>query len=319
MSFGHGTVNPTPNFNVKADSHAIRKALDHLIGCDHAALIEIIGNRTGAELKQVVHEYKIEFGRIMHDDIKSKTSGHFEDALLGHIMSRTEYDAWALHHAIAGAGTDDHCLIEILCTRTNAELTAIKAVYKETYGKELEDHIIGDTSGHYKRLLVSLVQAGREENAVPNVEEAMRDARILYEAGEAHWGTDESKFNEMLVVRSRAQIKLINEEYLKIKGADLMTAIEAETSHNLKAGMLAITHSSINMHEYFADKLYHSMKGLGTDDRTLVRIVVSRCEVDMVEIKAEFAVRHHKSLAKYITEDCSGDYKHFLVHLVGLN
>ena len=31
--------------------------------------------------------------------------------------------------------------------------------------------------------------------------------------------------------------------------------------------------------QYFADRLYHSMKGIGTDDTTLVRVVASRCEV----------------------------------------
>ena len=34
-----------------------------------------------------------------------------------------------------------------------------------------------------------------------------------------------------------------------------------------------------NRSTYFAEKLYKSMKGAGTDDSTLVRVVVSRSEV----------------------------------------
>lgn len=37
--------------------------------------------------------------------------------------------------------------------------------------------------------------------------------------------------------------------------------------------------SAKNRPEYFADKLYSAMKGAGTQDSTLIRIVVSRSEV----------------------------------------
>ena len=37
--------------------------------------------------------------------------------------------------------------------------------------------------------------------------------------------------------------------------------------------------SARNRPEYFADKLYKSMKGAGTNDSQLIRIVVSRSEV----------------------------------------
>ena len=32
-------------------------------------------------------------------------------------------------------------------------------------------------------------------------------------------------------------------------------------------------------HDYWAERLYKSMKGLGTSDNMLIRLVVSRCEV----------------------------------------
>ena len=42
------------------------------------------------------------------------------------------------------------------------------------------------------------------------------------------------------------------------------------------------------------------MKGLGTDDDTLCRVVVSRCEVDMVQIKEEFQRLYKQTLGMFI-------------------
>ena len=51
---------------------------------------------------------------------------------------------------------------------------------------------------------------------------------------------------------------------------------------------------------HFALQLHLAMKGLGTDDDTLVRVIVSRSEVDMVQVKEEFQRNFKQSLHDFI-------------------
>lgn len=55
-----------------------------------------------------------------------------------------------------------------------------------------------------------------------------------------------------------------------------------------------------NKAAHFAYQLQKTMKGMGTDDDTLVRVVVSRCEIDMVQIKEEFQKMTGQTLEQYI-------------------
>lgn len=47
---------------------------------------------------------------------------------------------------------------------------------------------------------------------------------------------------------------------------------------------------------YFATTLHKAIKGFGTDDKTLIRIAVSRCEKDMLTIKQEYQRQYANSL-----------------------
>lgn len=51
---------------------------------------------------------------------------------------------------------------------------------------------------------------------------------------------------------------------------------------------------------YFAELLYKAMKGLGTSDKQLIRIIVSRCEKDMIQIKEEFERAYKQPLELWI-------------------
>lgn len=57
----------------------------------------------------------------------------------------------------------------------------------------------------------------------------------------------------------------------------------------------------------FAKALYKSMKGAGTDDSSLMRVVVSRADIDMVQIKQVFLRDYGKTLKSFIS--VSQDYR----------
>lgn len=59
------------------------------------------------------------------------------------------------------------------------------------------------------------------------------------------------------------------------------------------------------------------MQGLGTRDRDLIRLIVSRSEIDLGDIKAAFERMYGKTLLSYVSGDTSGDYKHGLYAIMG--
>ena len=59
------------------------------------------------------------------------------------------------------------------------------------------------------------------------------------------------------------------------------------------------------------------MKGLGTDNEALMRVVTTRAEMDMYYIKQEFATMYRTTLENMIAGDTSGNYRYFLLTLVG--
>ncbi|TKS84514.1 Annexin A4 [Collichthys lucidus] len=311
-----GTVTEAAGFSAEADVQKLREAMKGA-GTNEETIIEVIAHRTIAQRQRIKEAYKQALGKDLADDLSSELSGNFRSVVLGLLMLAPVYDAYELRSAMKGAGTEEACLIDILASRSNAEIRTINAFYKKEYEKSLEDDVCGDTSGMFQRVLVSLLTAGRDESDKVDEAQAVLDAKEIYEAGEARWGTDEVKFLTVLCVRNQNHLMRVFEEYKKISGKDIEESIKREMSGCLEDVFLAIVKCLRSKPAFFAERLYKSMKGLGTTDSILIRIMVARAEIDMLDIKAQFLKMYGKTLYSFIKGDTSGDYRKILLELCG--
>lgn len=310
----HGTVGDFDGFDAQQDCEVLQKAMKGL-GTDEANIIEVVAHRSNAQRQELKKTFAQMWGKDLIDALKSELGGHFEDAILALFKKPDEFDAWCMHDAMKGAGTTESTLIEIMSSRSNDEIKALIAQYKKLYKEDLAKDLQSETSGYFGRLLYSLAQAARSEGEDVCNDKAREDAQALFDAGEKSWGTDESRFNVVLASRSFQQLELIFKEYETISNKTIDQAIKSEMSGDVQDGMLAIVKCAYYKPIYFAERLYKSMKGAGTNDKALIRVMVSRSEVDLVEIKAAFEQMYEQSLEQFINDDISGDYKRLMVEI----
>uniref|UniRef100_A0A671NGB0 Annexin n=1 Tax=Sinocyclocheilus anshuiensis TaxID=1608454 RepID=A0A671NGB0_9TELE len=294
---GRGTVKPHSGFNANNDAEVLYKAMKGL-GTDEDAILQLLTARSNAQRQEIKAAYKTLHGKDLVDNLMSELGGKFESLIATLMTPPIMYEVTCLRDAIKGAGTDEKVLVEILASRSPNEVNQIKSLYKREHNDDLEEDVTGDTGGHFKRMLVVLLQA-------------------LFVAGEQKYGTDEGQFITILGNRSNAHLRRVFEEYRRLSGYEIEESIQRETSGTLQEVLLAVVKCARSVPGYFADSLYGAMKGAGTDDQTLIRIMVSRSEVDMLDIRAEFRKRFATSLHKMIQGDTSGDYRKALLLLCG--
>uniref|UniRef100_A0A8C5BQB8 Annexin n=1 Tax=Gadus morhua TaxID=8049 RepID=A0A8C5BQB8_GADMO len=303
-----GTVRPFVNFNPKSDAEFLNKAMKG-IGTDEDAVLMLLTARSNGQRQEIKEAYKKSYKKDLVSHLKSELDGLFESLIVALMTPPILYDASLLNKALKGAGTNDEVLIEVLASRSPERLKEVIKTYKKEFGGKLEKDIMSDTSGHYEKLLLVLLQGSREEGV--NEGKIEKDAKDLFEAGASKVGTDEEVFISILGKRSHEHLRLVFAAYKKLAGTDIEESIKSETTGNLENLMVAI--GEVNtLKGFFTDRA-------GTDDGTLIRVMVSRSEVDMLDIREVFCQTYKVSLYNTIQEDTKGDYGKALLYLCGGN
>lgn len=306
------TIHPNPEFDAEAAAQELRDSMKGL-GTDEEQIIAVLVRHSLSQRLDIKSKFKTMFGEDLTEGLKSELGGNFEDAVVAMMTDLPTYLAQQLRGAMKGAGTDEETLIEILCSSSNDEIKAISEAYDQEFGRSLEEDLMSETSGHFKRLLVAQCNADRDESSTADFAKADLDAKDIFEAGEGQFGTDESTFNMVLCARSPAQLRATFDAYSQVTDGDIEDAIKSETSGILQDGYLAIVKYYKDSSAFFAERLYNSMKGAGTNDSTLIRLVITRSECDLAVVANVFSSMYEQSLSEFISSDCSGDYKRLLI------
>lgn len=309
------SVPPTP-ISPREDVVCLHKAFKGF-GCDTTTVVNILAHRDAMQRGLIQQEYRALYSEDLLHRLSKELSGKLENAVLLWMQDPAARDAIVVRQALQPDTLDLRAATEVICSRTPSQIQIFKQIYHSRFGSYLEHDLERHASGDHKKLLLAYVRIQRYEGFEVDRMAAENDAKALYKAGEKRLGTDENTFIRVFSERSRAQLAAVDAAYTSMYGHSLEKAIKKETSGLFGYALLTILRCAENPAKYFAKVLRKAMKGLGTDDTTLIRVIVTRTELDMQYIKAEYEKKYKKPLVDAVHSETSGHYRSFLLALLG--
>ena len=278
-------------------------------------VIEIISNTDLPTRLSIAQYYETAYGNKLQDDLNKKLSSKFRDLVIDLFLSPTDLDVEIIKRAVKGFGVTEVPIVEILTSRPKWMIDDLKVAYKNNTGKELSQDLEKKFSGNLRRNILTLLNADRSNNTQPNKSECENDSEILKKNKESSWFDDQKIFDNIFAKKSPEELVIIARYYFKKTGTALCDVINKKFSGKNKNVMNEILYNIINPSEMFADKINSALKGLGTDTNTLNRILATRNEIDMIDIREIYFIKYNKKLVDAIKSDTSGDYQTLCVYL----
>ena len=284
---------------------------------DENAIIKLLANRNNVMRQQLRNYYNQKYKRDLVTDLKAELDGKFETAIVALLDDPFIYDAKTLHKAMKGVGTDTDACIEIICTRPNWYLKNIMTAYTNLTGGDLIKDLKSEVQlmGNTGTLLCTLLQCQRSENPNPNKETIEKYADDLIKGGIQRLGTDEKLFMDILTKTSTPELQLLIDIYQKKAGESLLASIDKEFIGDVKKTLKTIIYANTTPSEYFASRVNEAITSAGKKDELLMRILITRDEVDMPKIKECYKATYGKDMVESVKGATFGDYQNLLVEL----
>ncbi|CAL5196333.1 unnamed protein product [Lathyrus oleraceus] len=303
------------HFTPEDDAIVLYKAVKGC-GTDESAIIAIMGHRNATQRQQIRQIYEDMYEEDLIKRLESELSGNFEKAMYRWILEPSDCYAVLANAALKNVSRDYHVIVEIASVLKPEELVNVRRAYQYRFHHSLEEHVAAHTSGYFRQFLVGLVSSFRYDGDYIHPSLAKYEAEILHEAIQNKNGNLDEVIR-ILTTRSKKQLKATFNRYRDDHGYSISKRLLNEESDEfLKAAHVAIR--CIDDHKKYYEKVLRgALKRIGTDEDELTRVVVTRAEKDLKDIKELYYHRNSVRLEDAVASEISGDYKRFLVTLIG--
>ncbi|XP_051142076.1 annexin-like protein RJ4 [Andrographis paniculata] len=304
--------NPSP----VADAEAIRKATKGF-GTDEKAIIAILGRRNFVQRKLIRHAYQDLYQEDLVKVLESELHGDFERAVYRWILDPEDRDAVLLNVAVKKKPVDHRVVVELSCVTSPEEFLGIKRAYQARFKHSLEEDVAEHTVGDLRQLLVGLVSVYRYHTEEKNAKLADKEADVLHNAIIKDKAFNHEEVVRIVTTRSKAQVVATLNRYKDEQGISITKHLREDLSSEFLSALRTAIKCIDDPKKYFEKTIRHALKRAGTDEDALTRVVVTRAEKDLREIKDLYYKRNSVALEQAVAKETSGDYKAFLLTLLG--
>nr|ACU23333.1 unknown [Glycine max] len=299
------------------DSERLRKAFQGF-GTDEKAVILVLGHRNAQQRKKIGETYQQLYNESLVDRLHSELSGDFRNAVILWTYDPPERHARLAKDALKAKKGIKHLqvLVEIACASTPNHLVAVRQAYCSLFDCSLEEDIIASVAPALRKLLVSLVSSFRYDKVAVNLEVAKEEASKLHEAINSKQ-LDNDHIIWILSTRNLFQLRETFACYNNLYGNTLEQDIKKCGNGDLESFLHTVIWCIDCPEKHFAKVVRDSIVGFGTDEDSLNRAIVTRAEIDLLNVRFEYANVYKSSLDDDVIGDTSGYYKDFLMTLLG--
>ena len=273
------------------------------------AVLNVVENTNLDQRLQICNYFAEKYGKSLYSELKSKLSGYFKSIAIHLFLHPITFVAKNLKKGLKGFSADETVVLEALTSHTQEELRQIEEAFKAETGKDLSKEIEKNFSGSLKKNLLNLLNVPRGENHNPDKAKCEKLAQLLIDVGEPNWSGDENVFKEVFIQSSPEELVMIGRFYLKKCGNNMLDVIDQKVSGKNKTLLREVLFNNIIPQELYAEKVYLAIKGLGTNNTLLNRVLVARNEIDMDDIRDFYQAKYNVSMREDIMGDTSGIYQ----------